>query len=153
MAPLELCCPGKVLWISHSDTLLTVKKEVTLSGTNLDWLHLFFLFFLNSGNLLFREEFSRLLLESKRKKKKPEKKELCCFGEVVLCKCSLLSFPLSWRWKFWLCSRDKLVCVSTGWQETRSVAESFGELWGLLPAIMVILRTALLSLFGPSLVS
>lgn len=97
MAPLELHCPGKVLWISCSDTLLTVRKEVTLSGTNLDWLHPSFL----TQEIFYLVRNFKGFYCKEKGRKKSEKKELCCFGEVVLYKCFLLSFPVSWRWKFW----------------------------------------------------
>ena len=101
------------IWMSRSDTRLMLRKEVMLSRTNLDWLHPS-----SSGNLSFSEKFVKLtgawLLHNDIVKKTPKRKELFNCVEAVLCKCFLFSFPLSWIWKFWLCSSSVLrgfLCV------------------------------------------
>lgn len=103
MTPLESrChyCPGKVLgekthiWMSRSDTRLIVGKEVTLSGTNLDWLR-------PSSSAFLTQEISQwkicnaligaCLLHNGivQEKKTPKRKDPCNCVEAVLCKCFL----------------------------------------------------------------
>lgn len=143
MAPLELRRPKKVLWISCSDTLLTVRKEVTLSGTNLDWLQPFFktqeIFYLAMN---FKSFYCK---EKGRGEKAREEKPLLLWGSRFVQVFPPFLHPLIEMEILAVQPRQVGVRLS-GWQETRSVAESFGQSWDLQPGIMVISGTLLLCL-------
>lgn len=108
------------IWMSRSDTLLTVRKEMMLSRTNLDWLH-------PSSCAFLSQEISHLVRNSwssLRSLVAPQwhckndtysrRKDLFNCVQAVLCKCFLFSFLSHGYGNFaWVCECVH-VCANEG---------------------------------------